>query len=208
MSQNKNSNVFVKQQDSNSNLEFEMCTLCNKNTRSHNDLCDECDEKIEMRANSLNNEKIISGKYDVIQNMTRFVNKYVFNNNNYNYSIMNTNTNISNNCTNNSSNSNSSNSNSNSNVSPIQLSQGEFGALMNKIHPILVCNIFSCVCFVLEKCVACGTLNVFGITSSKKICVGSSCVTSNFIICTHGTTMGQTCIRHKSTRVQITTITT
>ena len=81
MSQNKHSSIFV-QQDLNS---LEICALCNKNPRELNDLCNECDEKIEMRANSLNNEKIISGKYDVIQNMTRFVNKHVFNNSNYNY---------------------------------------------------------------------------------------------------------------------------
>ena len=163
MFQNKYSSAVAKQDTSS----FELCTLCNKNERNHNDLCTECDEKIEMRANSLNNEKIISGKYEVIQNMARFVNKHVFNNSNYNYSdIINvdrktkhsnskskskskskSNTNSTNNDNSNSDSDNNS-SDSDSVSSPIQLSQSEFGSLMNKIHPILVCILYCTLCIL------------------------------------------------------------
>ena len=55
------------------------CALCN-NTRWHNDLCQDCYDRIESRARELNNEKMISGSSDVISKVTTFVDENIVKN--------------------------------------------------------------------------------------------------------------------------------
>ena len=56
------------------------CALC-QNYRRHNDLCQDCYDRIEARARELNNEKMISGSCNVIHNVTKFIDDYIVKNN-------------------------------------------------------------------------------------------------------------------------------